>query len=66
MGVEVEPEIPLSYADGMSQLADGNVDASFAIAGFPTGAVSQVAATNDLAFIELAAENMTELTTTFP
>lgn len=56
----------LSYADGMSQLADGNVDASFALAGFPTGAVSQIAATNDLQFIELGAEKMAELTGKFP
>ena len=56
----------LSYADGMSQLADGNVDASFAVAGFPTGAVSQAIATNELAFLELDDEQMNELTTKFP
>lgn len=56
----------LSYADGMSQLADGNVDASFALAGFPTGAVAQIAATNDLEFIELDEPKMTELVGTFP
>lgn len=56
----------LSYADGMSQLADGNVDASFALAGFPTGAVAQIAATNDLEFLELSDEKMTELVDTFP
>ncbi len=56
----------LSYADGMSQLADGNVEASFALAGFPTGAVAQISATNDLEFIELGDEKMTELVDTFP
>lgn len=56
----------LSYADGMSQLADGNVDASFALAGFPTGAVAQIAATSDLKFIELGDVKMTELVDTFP
>lgn len=56
----------LSYADGMSQLADGNVDASFALAGFPTGAVAQIAATNDLSFIELGDAKMTELLDTYP
>lgn len=55
----------LSYADGMSQLADGNVDASFALAGFPTGAVSQISATNELSFIELGDEKMAELVDTF-
>ena len=56
----------LSYADGMSQLADGNVDASFALAGFPTGAVAQIAATNDLEFLQLGDDKMAELVDTFP
>ncbi|MCX2720897.1 TAXI family TRAP transporter solute-binding subunit [Roseibium salinum] len=56
----------LSYADGFSQLADGSVDASFALAGFPTSAVVQAAATNDLEFIELSDENMAELKARFP
>jgi TRAP transporter TAXI family solute receptor len=55
----------LSYSDGMSQLADGNVDASFALAGFPTGAVAQVAATNELKFIELGADKMKEVTDSY-
>lgn len=56
----------LSYADGFSQLSDGNVDASFALAGFPTSAVMQTRATNELKFIELGAEKMDELTSRFP
>lgn len=56
----------LSYADGFSQLSDGNVDAAFALAGFPTSAVMQTGATNDLKFIELGDEKMGELTTRFP
>lgn len=56
----------LSYADGFSQLADGNVDASFALAGFPTSAVMQTRATNDLKFIELGDEMMKTLTDKFP
>ncbi len=55
----------LSYADGMSQLADGNVDASFALAGFPTGAVAQIAATNELKFLELGDEKMQEVVDTY-
>lgn len=55
----------LSYADGMSQLADGNVDASFALAGFPTGAVAQIAATNELKFLELGADRMNEVVDTY-
>ena len=41
----------LSYSDGFSQLTDGNLDAAFALSGFPAGAVMQATATNDLRFI---------------
>ncbi len=41
----------LSYSDGFSQLTDGNVDAAFALSGFPAGAMMQATATNDLRFI---------------
>ncbi|MEM8701225.1 MAG: TAXI family TRAP transporter solute-binding subunit [Pseudomonadota bacterium] len=41
----------LSYSDGFSQLSDGNVDAAFALSGYPAGAVMQAAAGNKLRFI---------------
>jgi len=44
----------LSYADGFSQLTDGNLDAAFALSGFPAGAVIQAPATNDLRFISFS------------
>ncbi|MEJ6769383.1 MAG: TAXI family TRAP transporter solute-binding subunit [Paracoccaceae bacterium] len=56
----------LSYSDGFSQLSDGNVDAAFALAGFPTSAVMQTGATNELKFIELGDAKMAELTERFP
>jgi len=56
----------LSYADGFSQLADGNVDASFALAGYPTSAVLQTGATKELQFIELSDEMMDKVTSTYP
>ena len=67
-GMTMEDIVPsfLSYSDGFSQLSDGNVDAAFALAGFPTSAVMQAGATNDLEFIELGDEKMAELTATFP
>lgn len=67
-GMTMEDIVPsfLSYADGFSQLSDGNVDAAFALAGFPTSAVIQASATNELQFIELGEEKMAELTTKFP
>lgn len=42
----------LSYGDGFSQLADGNVDAAFALSGYPAAAVMQVSATKKLRFIK--------------
>ncbi len=44
----------LSYSDGFSQLTDGNLDAAFALSGFPAGAVMQATATNDLRFISFS------------
>ncbi|MEM5582408.1 MULTISPECIES: TAXI family TRAP transporter solute-binding subunit [unclassified Roseibium] len=41
----------LSYSDGFSQLSDGNVDAAFALSGYPAGAVMQAAAGSKLRFI---------------
>ena len=43
----------LSYSDGFSQLSDGNVDAAFALAGYPAAAVLQAAATQDLRFLRI-------------
>lgn len=43
----------LSYADGFSQLSDGNVDAAFALSGYPAGAVMQAQANKKLKFIPL-------------
>lgn len=44
----------LSYSDGFSQLSDGNVDAAFALSGYPAGAVMQAAAGNKLRFISFS------------
>lgn len=44
----------LSYSDGFSQLSDGNVDAAFALSGYPAGAVMQAAAGNKLRFIHFS------------
>jgi TRAP transporter TAXI family solute receptor len=45
----------LSYSDGFSQLTDGNVDAAFALSGYPAGAVMQASAGNKLKFISFSA-----------
>jgi len=44
----------LSYSDGFSQLTDGNVDAAFALSGYPAGAVMQASAGNALKFISFS------------
>lgn len=48
----------LSYADGFSQLADGNVDAAFALSGYPAGAVMQARANKSLKYIKVADDVM--------
>lgn len=48
----------LSYGDGFSQLADGNVDAAFALSGYPAGAVVKARVTKELKFIKLAPGKM--------
>lgn len=54
-GLTIDDIIPsyLSYADGFSQLSDDNVDAAFALSGFPAGAVMQARAGKPLKFINL-------------
>lgn len=48
----------LSYGDGFSQLADGNVDAAFALSGYPAGAVMQAQANKKLKFIAMTDEQV--------
>lgn len=52
-GMSVDDITPsfLSYADGFSQLTDGNVDAALALSGYPAGAVMQAAAGAKLKYI---------------
>ena len=50
----------LSYADGFSQLSDGNVDAAFALSGYPASAVMQAGAGQKLRFIEFAPGKLDE------
>ena len=56
-GMTLDDVVPsfLSYSDGFTQLGDGNVDAAFALAGYPAAAVMQTRATQDLAFIHVEA-----------
>ncbi|MCR9139996.1 MAG: TAXI family TRAP transporter solute-binding subunit [Alphaproteobacteria bacterium] len=56
----------LSYGDGFSQLADGNVDAAFALSGYPAGAVMQAQANKKLKFIPLTADQLTTALDKYP
>jgi len=60
-GLVIEDITPsfLSYSDGFSQLADGNVDAAFALSGYPAGAVMQAQANKKLKFIPLSDADVT-------
>jgi hypothetical protein len=55
-GLKMEDITPsfLSYADGFSQLSDGNVDAAFALSGYPAGAVMQARVNKELKFIKFS------------
>lgn len=56
----------LSYSDGFSQLSDGNVDAALALSGYPTSAVMQTQATNQLKFVSIADDKLAEILKTYP
>jgi len=56
----------LSYADGFSQLSDGNVDAAFALSGYPAGAVMQAQANKKLKFIPLSDEQVSAALEKYP
>ena len=56
----------LSHADGFSQLADGYVDAAFALSGYPAEAVMQAQANAKLAFIPLSDAMMADALERYP
>jgi TRAP transporter TAXI family solute receptor len=61
-GLAIEDITPsfLSYSDGFSQMADGNVDAAFALSGYPAGAVMQAQANKAVKFIRMGDGKMAE------
>lgn len=56
----------LSYGDGFSQLADGNLDAAFALSGYPAGAVMQAQANTKLKYIPISEDVMAEALAKYP
>ncbi len=67
-GLSIDDITPsfLSYGDGFSQLADGNVDAAFALSGYPAGAVMQAQANKKLKFIPMTDEQVTTALDKYP
>lgn len=67
-GLSIDDITPsfLSYGDGFSQLADGNVDAAFALSGYPAGAVMQAQANKKLKYIPLTSEDIETALAKYP
>lgn len=67
-GMTLDDIVPsfLSYSDGFSQLSDGNVDAAFALAGFPAAAVLQAGATENLVFLRIPSDVLSRVVTDNP
>jgi len=67
-GMTLDDIVPsfLSYSDGFSQLSDGNVDAAFALAGYPAAAVLQARATQSLVFLQIDPTLLTQVVTDNP
>jgi uncharacterized protein len=56
----------LSYADGFTQLSDGNVDVALALAGYPTSAVVEASTSNSIKFISVDDELAAKVTNQYP
>lgn len=62
---QIRPDF-LSFAAGMDQLRDGQVDAVFITAGYPTAAVTDIAAQREIVLVPIADDKMVELRTRYP
>ncbi len=56
----------LAFGDAANNLKDGNIDAAFLTAGFPTAAVSDVAASKDIVIINIDPALISKLTSLYP
>eukprot|EP00903_Cladosiphon_okamuranus_P004288 g4286.t1 len=56
----------LSYSDGFSQLADGNLAASFGLMGLPGAAVMQLRASKDIRILKIEEPYMSEILEKYP
>ncbi|WP_290815706.1 TAXI family TRAP transporter solute-binding subunit, partial [Halovivax sp.] len=60
-GVEEFTELNTDFSTAANQLADGDVDAAFVVGGPPVGAVADLAATADVAVLEIGDDVREEL-----
>jgi TRAP transporter TAXI family solute receptor len=56
----------LSFASGMDQLRDGNVDAVFLTAGYPTAAITDVASAREIAIVPVSNDALEGLRAKWP
>jgi len=56
----------LAYGDGFSEMSDGNVDAAFALSGYPASAVMQTVATKAIKFITVQPAKLESIIKKFP
>jgi len=56
----------LAYGDGFSEMSDGNVDAAFALSGYPASAVMQTVATSEIKFIEIQPAKFASIMKKYP
>jgi TRAP transporter TAXI family solute receptor len=57
---EIVPSF-LAYGDGFGQLTDGNVDAAFALSGYPASGVVQTQASHRIGLIDLEADRLVDM-----
>jgi len=67
-GMTMKDIIPsyLAYGDGFSEMSDGNVDAAFALSGYPASAVMQTVATKAIKFIEINPAKLESIMKKYP
>jgi TRAP transporter TAXI family solute receptor len=62
---DIKPQY-LSFAEAASGLKDGNIDAAFVTAGFPTAAIQDISAQHDVVIIPVTDETADKLIAEYP
>jgi len=59
VGIEEFTEQNAGFSQAAEQLANGDIDASFVVGGWPVGAIEDLANTNDIRIVPISGENRT-------